>query len=497
FPVLFFNASTRVHNISLNAAYSQLVAWGLRLSGVPVTHFVCQSGMSRCVLGTYPDDYLKAPPCQNCIAQSQRLYAGGDVDWFQYMEDPNLAEALSDLSLTQMLAFEYEDTPYGEIVVHALRWVLRKYDLDDDVPTRSLLREFILSAHHVGREIAVKLEELHPAAVVIFNGMMFPEAMARRVALEKNISVVTHEVSFQPLAGFFTSGEATAYPVDIPEDFELSPEQNKRLDAYLEKRFQGIFTMAGINFWPQIQGLDAELLAKIDQFKQVVPIFTNVVFDTSQPHANTVFENMFAWLDTILQSIKTHPEALFVIRAHPDEMRPGTRKQARQSVRQWVEKNQLLDLPNVVFIDSGAYVSSYELIQRAKFVFVYNSSIGLEATLLGKPVLCGGRARYTQYPIVFFPQTKQGYHQQAGEFLQADRIPVPEAFRRNARRFYYYQLFRTSLPFDTFLETHQPGGYVRLKAFSVDQLKAENAPAIQVVHNGLFDTNSFLLDDEE
>ena len=55
-PVIFFNASTRLSRISLNAAYSLLTAWGLQLMGVPVIYFACHAGMSRCVLGTHRED---------------------------------------------------------------------------------------------------------------------------------------------------------------------------------------------------------------------------------------------------------------------------------------------------------------------------------------------------------------------------------------------------------------------------------------------------------
>ncbi len=50
--MIFFNASTRLVGMSLNAAFQQTAAWALRLAGTPVIHFVCQAGLSRCVLGT-------------------------------------------------------------------------------------------------------------------------------------------------------------------------------------------------------------------------------------------------------------------------------------------------------------------------------------------------------------------------------------------------------------------------------------------------------------
>ncbi|MEJ2512724.1 MAG: hypothetical protein P8Y72_14155, partial [Anaerolineales bacterium] len=154
--------------------------------------------------------------------------------------------------------------------------------------------------------------------------------------------------------------EATARQVYLTEsDLELSDAQNEKLDKYLSERFQGKFTMAGIKFWQGFEGLDDQFNELSARFTQIVPIFTNVIFDTSQPHANVVYEDMFTWLDDLLTVIKAHPETLFVIRAHPDEMRNG--KASHQTVKQWADSVQVADLPNVKFIESKEYISSYDL----------------------------------------------------------------------------------------------------------------------------------------
>ena len=145
------------------------------------------------------------------------------------------------------------------------------------------------------------------------------------------------------------------------------------------------------------------------------------------------------------------------------------------------------------FIGSEEYVSSYALIRRAHFVMVYNSSIGLEATLLGAPVLCGGKARFTQYPTVFFPQSEAAYKKQAEEFLAASEINIPDEFLSNARRFLYYQNWRTALSFEDFLQAHPRKGFVRLKGFDVEQLKVDNAEAVQMIRDGIVNDGSFLV----
>jgi hypothetical protein len=499
-PIAFFKASTGIDDLSWNSGFHLLTSWALRLEGIPVAYFACNSGMSRCVLGTNRDNPHKPMPCRSCVYQSKTLYTGIDPYWFRFTRDRDLEGSLENLNVGELSSFEYAarahalprgKIPLGALCLPSVRWILRIHHLNDVEDTRYLYREYILSAWSVALEFALFLEKTKPRAVVVFNGQFFPEAVARWIARERGLRVITHEVGLQPATAFFTDGDATAYPIHIPQEFELNDEQNARLDAYLTKRFQGNFTMAGIKFWPEMKGLDETFLRKAAGFKQIVPVFTNVIFDTSQPHANTVFEDMFDWLDLVLEEIRSHPETLFVIRAHPDELR--VRKSSRETVAGWIEAKRATELSNVVFIGPMEPLSSYELIQRSKFVLVYNSTIGLEASLMGKPVLCAGKARFTQYPTVFFPQTVEEVRSRMKEFLEAEAIEIPLEFRRNARRFLYYQLFRTSLPFGEFLEPSVRTTQTRLKSFVLKDLTPQRSVALDAILDGLLHQGDFLL----
>jgi hypothetical protein len=509
-PVAFFNASTRLTGISLNAAFSLLACLGLQMAGVPVVRFACKRGMSLCVLGTNRTHPFKPPPCQACIAQSRWLYSDSLVIPFTYHPNPSLVEKVKDLRIDQLCSFEIPaptgsshpishpgpaQMPLGQLVLPSIRWVLRRHHLLDDEPTRFIFQQYLLSASHVAGEFSSFLDKTSPQAVILFNGQFFPEAVARWLCLQRGIPAITHEVGLQPFSAFFTTGEATAYPLLVPAEFELDSAQNKRLDDYLSQRFQGQFSMAGIHFWSGMDGLNDAFLRRATGFKQIVPIFTNVIFDTSQPHSNVLFPDMFAWLDQVFEVVCQHPDTLFVLRAHPDEVRPG--KASQESVSQWVANKHADGMPNLVFVDSGQSLSSYELIQRSKFVLVYNSTIGLEASILGIPVITAGRARYTQLPTVFFPSTPQEYLQQLKALLDAEELYVPPEFKRNARRFLYYQLFRSSLPFAEFLE--EDGiwpGFVRLKKISPQDLSTSASPTINAIYKGLFENGDFMLDSD-
>jgi len=503
-PVVFFKASTGIDDLSWNSGFHLLTSWAFRLQGIPVAYFACNAGMSKCVLGTNRDNPQKEMPCTSCVMQSKALYNaipdmtadGGQrsavVNWFDFQRDPELVTHISLLSVPELSTFHFQDIPLGALCLPGLRWALRIHHLDDDENTRYLLREYILSAWNVARKFSDFLDQIQPRAVVVFNGQFFPEATARFVAQARGLRVITHEVGFQPATAFFTNGEATASPIPMPDSFEMNEFQNAKLDAYLARRFQGDFTMAGVKFWADMKGLDEAFLQKAAGFKQIVPVFTNVIFDTSQPHANTVFENMFDWLDMTLEVIKEHRDTLFVIRAHPDEMR--LRKSSRETVEGWVTRYEVQKEPNVVFVGPHEVLSSYELIQKSKFVMVYNSTIGLEASIMGAAVLCAGKARFTQYPTVFFPQTTAEVRNKMKEFLSAEKIDVPAGFQRNARRFLYFQLYRTSLPFGRFLEPSIRTTQTRLKSFELDDLV--KSASIQTILDSVLNNGDFLLNEK-
>lgn len=493
--VIFFNASTRLSRLSLNAGFSRLASWALELQGVPVVHFVCQRGLQPCVLGTNRKDERLRTPCHTCILESEILFEDSQTINFDFSEDHVLESVLEGLDLEDLYDFTHLGIPLGTLVLPAVRWILRRHHLEDDEMTLMIYKGYVRSAWSFTQHFEKALDELAPRALVVYNGVLYPEGVAKWLAQRRGIRVVSHEVGFQPLSAYFTDGDATAYDLDIPADFALDEPQNERLDNYLRKRFQGDFFMAGVQFWPEMSQLSPEFLAKAREFRQVVPVFTNVIFDTSQVHANLIFEHMFAWLDNLLEVAKANPDTLFVVRAHPDEAREG--KASEESVAAWAKSRGVENLPNVLFIPPHEFINSYDLIRMAKFVMIYNSTIGMEASILGATVLSAGKARFTASNVVHFPTDRKAYDQTLQDFLNAESLSAPPEHKINARRFLYYQLYRSSLVFDAFLEQDKYWqGYVMLKDFDWQSLLPQNSPAIQAFLDGMLANGNFMLKED-
>jgi hypothetical protein len=104
----------------------------------------------------------------------------------------------------------------------------------------------------------------------------------------------------------------------------------------------------------------------------------------------------------------------------------------------------------------------------------------LEASVLGVPVLCAGRARYTQVPTVFRAESRSEYEAQLERLLRADRIEVPPGFRETARAFLHAELFEDSLDMSEFLQPMAGApGMVTFREFAPVRL-AMASPLLQI-----------------
>ncbi len=489
-PVLIFNASTRIHTLSLNAAYSLLAGWAIRSYGSPVRYVVCREGMEQCILGLHPEDYHRGPPCRACVGFSEMLFPAEQAIRLEF-DRPAAREVegeLAGLRMSELRGWAHAGLPLGELCLPGLRWAMRRHQLPEDEPTRAVYLQFLRSAASLASRFAAIYSQTQPRAVVVFNGIMYPEAVARAVAAQQGISVVTHEVGLLPLSAYFSHREATFREVELAGANNLSGSDEQRLDEYLGSRRNGRFSMAGIRFWPEMQPFPEQLAATRARHRQMVTIFTNVIFDTSLVHANTVFADMFEWLEALLPVMRSHPDTLFVIRAHPDEDRPG--KVSRESVAEWFQVRGLEALSNLAFLGPSDYISSYELIERSKLVLVYNSSTGLEASILGVPVLCAGRARYSTVDPRLLPASRQAYLAQLNGLLGGPSLPASPDLVRRARKFLFHELFQASLDFSRYL-TPYPSipGMVSLSEF--DPASLESDPIFPMLGRGILEGAAF------
>ena len=487
-PVVIVDLARATSRLTCHTATSRLIGWALRLAGQSAVYATCGRAVPQCLFSG-ANQWLPdvRPPCATCTHLQARWYPahltytctsrlGGLA---------GLARAVEAAPLGDLLELEWEDLPLGRLCGPSARWLLRRHDLAADPGARALLQRFIMGAASLATSFRALIGELKPRALVVYNGAFYGEATVAAVARQHGVRVVSHEIGWVPGRMFIASDDATRYRIPLPEGYAPSAAEDIRFDEYLARRFRGDFRMGATRFWPEMLSLPPALQARMAGFQHVVTVFSNVVFDTSQIYANTVFDGMFAWLEATLELAAKRPETLFVVRAHPDEFL----KQSLETVASWLQQHPARGLPNVALIPADEYVSSYDLIRASKLVVVYNSTIGLEAMILGKPVVCGGHTRYLDATAAVQPKTPELYAEAIAQCLDAPPATLDDRDRERARRYMHYTYFKACLDLAPWIGTGLmvPDGLLT----SAAALHREAAPEMDIIVRGVLDGEPF------
>jgi hypothetical protein len=176
-----------------------------------------------------------------------------------------------------------------------------------------------------------------------------------------------------------------------------------------------------------------------------VLVCPNVPFDAGYMELTTIFPSMRQWLlDTVRFLLDTTP-ATVVVRAHPAE---ASHWGARERTGDLLAEAGLRD-PRLVVVPGEAPINTYALIEACRFGVVFSSTVGLEMTMLGKPVLVGSHIYYTGRGFTVDAKDRDDYLAALGRMAAGSTRLDPEQVRR-AQLFFYLLHFAWQLayPYD-------------------------------------------------
>ena len=161
----------------------------------------------------------------------------------------------------------------------------------------------------------------------------------------------------------------------------------------------------------QIKG---KLPKDIDSNKRNIAIFNSSedeYFSISKEFDNAVlYPNQYIALKRLFEHYKNQKDIHFYLRIHPN-----------LAVIPFKSHMLLYELKydNVTIIPPQSDISSYALMDVAEKVIVFNSTMGLESSYWGKPVIALNSCFYSGYDIVYEPKTEKEF------FELVDEIHLP------------------------------------------------------------------------
>lgn len=376
-----------------HAALEMLVGHALRRRGANPTFVVCGGGLPRTELGRPRAEFPS--PCDTC-----RSYVIGMLDaanlpsvLIDDLVGAAEREQIADLvaSSDDLDDFEIEGIRPAEHVVRSTLWVARSGLAGRDLHDRLEFREFIESAAIVARAFARLLDRDRPDSIVMVSGLFFAESVMRDLAANRGIHVVTYDIPGRP-GTIFVSDDQPASFYDVKDRWSArdskvpTPAERERVERDIAARLTG-----SDELWGSF-GVTGPAPPAADGVPRLA-VFTNVSWDTAVALREVGFEDMFDWLQQVVAWAITHPDVQLDVRAHPAE----TRVRGFESSDLAVDyiRDQFDELPpNIHLHGPESDVDSYRLIQASNAVLVYTSTIGLEAALLGRPVLVAADVHY-------------------------------------------------------------------------------------------------------
>ena len=164
----------------------------------------------------------------------------------------------------------------------------------------------------------------------------------------------------------------------------------------------------------------------------LVPL--NLRWDAAALSRLRLFDSVEHWLTSLLDWAARTPEARLCIRQHPVERHSHTRSQDDIAglLARYANHGA-----RIRFVAAAEPVNSYDLMRSAKVVLPFTSSAGIEAAMLGLPVVLGTHCYYERLPFVSRAESIEEYFALIGRALSGD-LEVSAAAKRAATLTYYF-----------------------------------------------------------
>lgn len=401
--------------------------------GDSVTVVECRSELVACDIN-YPHD---VGICSLCRSKRSKGFAelSGNIRLLPLLRltQNNKAELQqmpsSFNTIEELQKFKIENLDLGYGVLSSIISMFRnpKPDLKK---LSNIVRTLALSSLSVYRSIQNILDAGSYDRVYFYNGRYAPLRAVLRACQSRNVPFFTHErgCNLKHYALYENSlpHELTYVEKRIRDSWaraENDPDREKTATRFYDQRARGI-----IQSWHSfVKDQQADLLPEgWDPTRKNI-----VLFSTSQDEfvaigdvwRNPIYGSQNEGIERIIASMKDLPEEFHLyLRIHPNQ---------RYSRDELVEKLSGVSLPRVTVIFPADKISSYALLQHADKVVSFGSSMGIEATFLGKPSILAGICFYRNLDATYNPQS----HEQVMNLIQAD---IPPKSRESALIYGFY-----------------------------------------------------------
>ncbi len=403
--------------------------------------------------------------CAVCLAQQEDFmmaFGGLDCMYKGYItkkEENEIATYIDAFFRQKTSTHKFKDVPLDQILHSALQryYLIADPAVRDDKVTRGFLHT-ILSTLTVMDKMVKKI---HPKYVLSSHGTYSTWGAVVEYCKAHNVYVITYGQNYNRCGIEFTYDDS--YLTGVLNDKEnkwaekiLSQKESATVKHFLDERLGLVkdenvafdynknnktrYTREQLN---EILGIDAN--------KKMIGLFPNIPWDGQVTGGSAVFHHFSDWLRTTVDYFVTRDDAVLVIRSHPAEVLTGDA--AGHETTATILRSLYTELPhNVLLLGPKHQINSYTLGENSDFGITYSSTVTLELTYLGIPVILCGCPPFKDKNIAFDISSLENYIELLNKGLNGE-LKVDQDRLERLFRYIHYFFFMRTMP-QTLVDVH-------------------------------------------
>jgi hypothetical protein len=481
---------------SIHSARQVTILRALRMRGCSVTYLACDGAFSDCDLLQAANGAPPAKPANACLFCQARVasrLAGWEMpfrwlgQWLMTSDRQEAANWVNSLPPREYLNADFKTWPVGTWVKSSVHKHLRQNVLNfDDAATASVFASYLYSGVLASIALDRVFTEERPDAQLLFNGRMGVTRAALELGRLHGIRTICEERGYAPgrLMLFENANclnyEGLKHLWSMWSEVVLSTVETTELQNFLVNRWMG--RDGDISVFSSRLGSSSNVLESLglDPSKPSWVLFTSSLDEAADlDTTNDVFASQYEWIDTTLDFVRAHAGVQLVIRVHPNAGSKKSLGRNNQDIAYFDALQKTLP-DNARLVPSTSMLSSYDLAMAADLGLIWRSTIGLEMSAMGRPVVRVGSGPLEPADFITGPRNRGAYLGQLAERV-ACKNAVDANVAARAWRFAYVFFFRWSFAFPL---VSQPRWYAGEMAYdSLDALAPGRDNALDHICN--------------
>lgn len=483
-----------IHGSTFELATQAVLAHALALRGVRPLMVLCDEALPACDRKTVVKLRRQSEEsiCRNCFHYGADLLRRFRLPFVTFSEVLRSAGPLPPIECPDeaLGSFTEGGVRLGEIAVSSAMRYYQTGRLEPRPEVRAQLRRYLEAARKTQLVAETLLDRERADLFLMTHGIYVSWAPALEVARLRRVPAVVFDESPIINECLILDWNVTTHAYVLDEawgrwkDRDLSTDQDRRLEDYLESRRSNSRDRHKYNFAPVENRETACRKADLDPNRPVFGLFPNLLWDGACIDRDLSFPSQIDWAIETIRYFGRRPDLQLVVKIHPAESVVGTERSIQDYIRE-----ALPTLPANVRLVQPRTLNVYSVYNLISAGLVHTSTVGLEMSLLGIPVVVASKTHYRGRGFTHDVTNPEEYFRAIDTAAMARLAPDQV---RAARKYAYLFFMGHNIPFRYLLKAPEGGHLVGFNFSSLEDLAPGKDPDLDFICDRILDGGEFV-----